>query len=226
MEENKGQDQKPIQMPTEIQTKQEKAKNNISLILILSFTTIIATLIAGFFYFQNMQLRVELSKKIEVALTPTPTKSPDKTADWKTYTDTKDKFSFKYPSDWDTLNINETTLMVAPQADIDGVRKMVERGGGFGGGDFLIMIVSTLKEKPEIISDEYQNVKESETLISKIKSQKYEITFLQDGPGFEKGKKHISILTPIDTKYLKIDLVEQKYEETYDLITKNFEITN
>jgi len=30
MEENKGQDQKPIQMPTEIQTKQEKAKNNIS----------------------------------------------------------------------------------------------------------------------------------------------------------------------------------------------------
>jgi hypothetical protein len=226
MDEAQTQVNNPMQTPERIPTKQEKTKSNFSLVLILSFTTIIATLIAGFFYFQNMQLRTELSKKIEVASTPTPTATPDETTNWKTYTDTKDKFSFKYPGDWDTLNINETTLMVAPQKDIDGVRKMVESGGGFGGGDFLIMIVSTLDEDPEIISDEYQNVKESETLLSTIKSQKYEITFLQDGPGFEKDKKHVSILTPVGTKYLKIDLLEQKYQETYDLITKSFEITN
>lgn len=34
------------------------------------------------------------------AILPTPTPTPDETADWKTYTNSKYGFSFKYPQEW------------------------------------------------------------------------------------------------------------------------------
>jgi len=89
----------PVPKKTEV-----KPKKNFSLTIILSFTTIIATLIAGFFYFQNTKLRTELIKKIESIPTPTsipsPTEAPDETIDWKTYTNDKYKITFKYPQNW------------------------------------------------------------------------------------------------------------------------------
>jgi hypothetical protein len=210
----------PIKTPVENQVRvEEKTKKNFSLALILSFTTIIATLIAAFFYFQNTQLRNVLQKNLP---SPTPTATLSETAGWKTYTDSNNEYSFKYPSNWNTLNINNNSLMVAPQADIDQVSKMVKAGGGFGGGDFLIMLINKNEKKPSITTDEYQTVIESSVNISSIEALKYEITFLQNGPGFEKGKKHFSVVIPTSEKYLSIDLVEQKYLDTYNLILSTF----
>lgn len=96
--------QTPVVNPVPVQLE-EKPKKSSGLALILSFTTIIATLIAGFFYFQNMQLRSELQKNLPSS-TPTPIATPDETADWKTYTEVNYKFSFRYPKDIE-LNKNE-----------------------------------------------------------------------------------------------------------------------
>lgn len=135
----------PIQTPVEnsIPVKiDEKPKKNSGLTLILSFTTIIATLIAGFFYFQNMQLRNELLKNLP-SLTPTPVATPDETANWKIYKDEIAGFEIKYPQDW-TFKINQKTTtdetdseniyfgnisFLGPEGQIDLVF-----GNGFGGG--------------------------------------------------------------------------------------------
>lgn len=85
--------QTPITNPVEID---EKPKKNSGLAIILSFTTIIATLIAGFFYFQNTQLKSKLQENLS---SPIPTTTPDQAEDWRTYTDSEFKFSFQYPKD-------------------------------------------------------------------------------------------------------------------------------
>ena len=88
--------QTPIENPVPVKVE-EKLKKNFGLTVILSFTTIIATLIAGFFYFQNTQLRNELQKNLPSS-TPAPTSTPDETADWKVYKDENNLFELKYPS--------------------------------------------------------------------------------------------------------------------------------
>ena len=94
----------PVPKKTEV-----KPKKNFSLTIILSFTTIIATLIAGFFYFQNTQLRAELTKKIESIPTPTPIPSPTEALDETVnmfdtnsflYKNTDLGFSLNIPNDW------------------------------------------------------------------------------------------------------------------------------
>jgi len=94
----------PVPKKTEV-----KPKKNFSLTIILSFTTIIATLIAAFFYFQNTKLRTELIKKIESIPTPTsipsPTEIPDETANMFDtnsflYKNTDLGFSLNIPNDW------------------------------------------------------------------------------------------------------------------------------
>lgn len=113
----------PIQPPVEnpVQVKlEEKPKKNSGLSLILSFTTIIATLIAGFFYFQNMQLRSELQKNLP-SLTPTPTATPDETADWNIYKSTKYGYSLKYPSSLFIADCNKENNIAGVYLDNKGV---------------------------------------------------------------------------------------------------------
>lgn len=111
--------QTPDQNPVAVKFE-EKPKKSSGLATILSFTTILATLIAGFFYFQNMQLRSELQKNLPSS-TPTPisTVVPDETADWKTYTDSKNIYSFKYPDNWQILN-SVPTIFQSVKSYVDG----------------------------------------------------------------------------------------------------------
>ena len=86
---------------TVIQTEQLPKKSNF-LIILLSSLLIISLMIAGFFAFQTQRLVKELrvmsdESKQKTVATPEPTSDP--TADWKTYTNDKYKFSLKYPSE-------------------------------------------------------------------------------------------------------------------------------
>ena len=81
-------------------------KVNLKLILI-SLVVLALASTAGYFYLQNQKL------KSQISATPTPLGSPepsaeaaDPTADWKTYTNTKYGFSFKYPSELVRLEEN------------------------------------------------------------------------------------------------------------------------
>lgn len=85
---------------------------------------VIISIIAGYLLYQNYQLRTQISQLVAQIPTPTaeptpfatlgPTATPDVTADWKTYTDPKGKYSFKYPTDWtvskDVGLLNDPTM--------------------------------------------------------------------------------------------------------------------
>lgn len=81
-------------------------KKDHALTIILSVLLIIATAIATLLYFQNQKLVKELaSYQTQPTIAPSPIPTPDATANWKTYTDPKGKYSFKYPPDW-TMSID------------------------------------------------------------------------------------------------------------------------
>lgn len=93
MEPQDTQQPQPLQTPPPIPPKPQ-VKN--SLVLIMSILLIVTVGIAGLFYFQIQKLSKELSK-YQTQSSPTPTATPDSTANWKTFTSTKFGFSFKYP---------------------------------------------------------------------------------------------------------------------------------
>jgi len=82
-------------------THKPEVKN--SLVLIMSILLIVTVAIAGLFYFQIQKLSKQLSK-YQTQPSPTPSATPDITVNWKTYSDPKGKYSFKYPSDWTKSN--------------------------------------------------------------------------------------------------------------------------
>lgn len=87
-----------------------KPKNNSFLIILLSVLLLLATSLAFFFALQTQKLSKELAQlQVQVQSTPTPTASQAPTGDlanWKTYTNSIDNFSFKYPSTW-TIDTKE-----------------------------------------------------------------------------------------------------------------------
>jgi hypothetical protein len=80
-----------------------------SLLLIMSVLLIVTVAIAGLFYFQIQKLSKELSK-YQIQASPTPTATPDPTANWKTYTSTQFGYSFNYPQSWSLNSENPTEV--------------------------------------------------------------------------------------------------------------------
>jgi hypothetical protein len=65
---------------------------------VIPFLLVILVLLlasTGFLYYQN----INLQKQISSLKNTTPTTTPDPTANWKTYTNDKLGFSFKYPGE-------------------------------------------------------------------------------------------------------------------------------
>ncbi|MBI2326205.1 hypothetical protein HYU91_02340 [Candidatus Collierbacteria bacterium] len=85
-------------------------KPPISLNLAFLIITLISLLLSTFFIYQNWRLNQRLEALIRSQPTPTPlpaevsTKEGDPTANWKTYTNNKYQFSFKYPNNLKLLD--------------------------------------------------------------------------------------------------------------------------
>lgn len=71
--------------------------SNNSLIILFCVLTLILLGSTGFLYYQNLKLQSALSAYQQSQVTPSPSASPDVTANWKTYNDPNKQFSFKYP---------------------------------------------------------------------------------------------------------------------------------
>lgn len=83
-------------------------KQNNFLVILLSILLFISCVIAGFFAYQTQKLVAEVTgyrEQLKQTLVPTtnnlqPSITPDPTLNWKTYTNTKYNFSFRYPSNF------------------------------------------------------------------------------------------------------------------------------
>lgn len=165
------------------------------------------------------------SDKIDTPISTTSTTKPttNPTVNWKTYTNSQNKFSFKYPASWDTYPLGESnqvsTLMVAPQEKVDKVKQMQ---GGFGGGIFLALTISIKTKPPVWETDENWQVTSQPIEIGGVSGTKYNINVIQDMPGLSKGDKTISVVVKNNEKYIQIDLLDQTYKDIFDQILSTF----
>lgn len=78
-------------------TNNQKPKTNDVIVILLSSLLLISCFIAGLFAWKTQKLVKELTTyRLQPTMSPTSTATPDPTADWKTYTNTKYGFSLKY----------------------------------------------------------------------------------------------------------------------------------
>lgn len=95
------------------QSTVEQKTPNTFLVVLLSVLLFISVSIAGFFAYQTQKLVAEVTgyrEQLKQTLEPTtnnlqPSSTPDPTADWKTYTNTKYGYSLKYPNNWVMMSI-------------------------------------------------------------------------------------------------------------------------
>lgn len=91
----------------------------------------------AFLYYQNQQLKTMLAS-YQTAPAPTPSATSDATANWKTYTNSAENFSFKYAPTWildttqdkgDERGENIQVKLVRGQANLQIYANMVGIGG-------------------------------------------------------------------------------------------------
>lgn len=196
----------------------QKGSVLLPVIIITSFLGVI-----GFLFYQNTQLPSQNQAQSE---SPTPklttkTTNPDLTSEWIKFNN--DTYTIKYPDSWDTAVIgdNSSSRMVAPKEIIDKVK---QAKGGFGGGTFLTITINTNAEKPVWETSEYWTVTNEQINIDGVSATKYNISVIQDGPGFSSGDKITSVVVKYNGKYTKIELLDQKYKDIYNQILATFKL--
>jgi hypothetical protein len=109
----------PIENPAPPAITVEKQKNGSGfLISLLSILLLMSVLIAGFFAYQTQNLVKELTE-IKYKASPVASATPDPAANWKTYTDSKGRFSFKYPGDWFIWNSPDGASLLLDESSFD-----------------------------------------------------------------------------------------------------------
>lgn len=83
------------QLPPSNEGEKPASKKGLIILFVLAFVLFIATC---FLAIENYRLRKEQTSRPTPKPTIQPTPTPDPTADWKTYTNEKYSFSFKYPA--------------------------------------------------------------------------------------------------------------------------------
>src|SRR5690554_3636928 len=89
--------------------------SNKTIILILSIAVIIASSLAGIFYWQNSRLKSELMRNMAMDNTEeqpieTPTTSVDPTTNWSTIVNTTHGYQFDYPENWSIMTTFEDSI--------------------------------------------------------------------------------------------------------------------
>lgn len=144
--------------------------------------------------------------------------SDDLTDGWETYVNEEYGYKIKHPRDWSSLQLGKTIIM-APHDIIKGIKEIK---GGFGGGDFLTTTIHIYDEPLSRQSDEHRKVIQESIIIDNVKGVKYS-TINQDSYGMNvKGDLHISIVLPIQDKYINISLEDEQYLEIFNQMLDSF----
>lgn len=87
------------------------------LVIILFVLTVLLSSSTAYLGYQNMQLRKQITSFTNTVPSPIPTPIPSVQPDWKTYTNMKYNFSFKYPNDWEVKSTKENFNFVIGPAN-------------------------------------------------------------------------------------------------------------
>ncbi|MBI2268027.1 MAG: hypothetical protein HYU80_01105 [Candidatus Blackburnbacteria bacterium] len=191
---------------------------------VLLFVVLLVGVGAGAYYYGKGSLKLpvvapQVSPSSEIS---TPSSTTDETVNWKVYMDQRYGFSFKYPSDWDTTNLG-TSLVVAPQSVVDGIKKIA---GGFGGGKGLVSSLYVNKQRVPTKSDGFQKVSSTQIVVGGKNATLHTITVTQASPLGESGERVIQVEIPFEKGFVEYELLDTRYRSIYDQILSTFKFAN
>lgn len=216
---------------TQPSTVDSRPNANNFLVVLLSVLLFISVSIAGFFAYQTQMLVKELmslksspSPVVQVSTEPTiePTSvvraTSDPTADWKTYTNTKDGYTLKYPSNLGLIfldcskGLNSYNFVLADK----------ENTGCYAQGEGWII---NSEGSSDCASTEAWKSVSERIKINDLDAIKCTHTFIgeQMYPG---PINRINVTFIKDGKYISFDLKDLKYVELFDQILSTFKFTN
>lgn len=171
-------------IPQTSQIPESPKNNNTITVVSMAIFVLLALGAVAFLYYQNQQLKGMLASYQTI---PTPTSSAtalataDPTENWKTYTNSKANYSFKYPEMWVDKTSDNDRDVGSFTIDIDGTEKML--GVIFSG-------------EPDLENDK-KNGGASKSFV--ISSNKYLfITYVEcQGPGCGMGSKQLDIFNQV-----------------------------
>lgn len=205
--------------PVEPKSDKSQLLTKLALVfLVLAFLGLVGSLVKGFISSRKKEVACTMEAKVcpdgtsvgrvapscEFAPCPSPTSTPDETANWKTYTDENIKVQFKYPSNWkdEVINsksnagFNYTQITLAKIEYFDPIPK----------GKPLIMITVSNTINQDLLSV-YQNTKiTGSTKVDNIPAE---------------VRQHNS--TSVDSKYITFTKGEQSFEIESRLHTQSVE---
>lgn len=89
-------------------------KTSLNLIVVLVLALLLSLVGTVYLGFQNMQLQKQISGLNKTTATAAPSATPDSTANWKTYSNTKYNYSIKYPNNWSYQENANNTAFLGP----------------------------------------------------------------------------------------------------------------
>lgn len=104
------------------------------LVPIFATLFVITLLLAAFLFYQNQQLKNQLTQTT-ISPSPETTNEQDLAANWKKYSHTINQISFSYPTDWiiDQRNENESYNATVTLTKNNYVIRIISRADGLGG---------------------------------------------------------------------------------------------
>lgn len=138
---------------------------------------------------------------------------------WKTYSNSSLDFSIRYPTNWEVLERGKAGIILGPKELIDSEKKLTGPHGP-PTQDILSVYVkppSTFNmEIPQ--SNEFYSVTARPIILGGINTNKYELTWLQDGPGIQENDKTYQILINHSGKTYDFSLTKTQYLNIFNQI--------
>lgn len=167
-----------------------------------------------------------IAPNCEYGVCPVAVATPDPAVNWKTYTNVKYNFSFKYPSDWEILDKFEGPLMIAPSANVASVSSTLNGTTLPETGKQLASTLTVYNnlENTSVASNDYWNVIKTLMQVNGVTAQKYISTNIKDSPNglYVAGNKTVTVVFSLDGAVIDYELRDEKYMTIFDQIVSTF----
>lgn len=209
----------PTDTPQEVPTDSLKPPSNkkkIIGVVGIVFLLLAALGAAGYFYFQNQQLKKEVVT--QPTSTPLPaevsTKEGDPTADWAEYVNTKFGIKLKYPQDWFSQSCSDQNLILDPT--VEPICETEPYNA------IIIVVNDDIRSVDKIVEGwlpqfKYTRKDSSQEVIGNFK---YAVEKVQPAPGPD---NMVVIYIPLANGKLIFYINDTQYEKIADQILSTFE---